>query len=256
VEPFIIPIDGGFLSLNLRDGSQCFSLARLIEAPGRQEFEDLLIGVGVDSFRARRISFAAADWIDEDNQLSQNGAEDFTYLVRDPAYRTANANFTSVMELRAVNGVDEDVYQSIRPFICARDEDEANQLNINTMTRAHLPLLAASLGGGLENETRAENLILNRPPDGYQDATDVLGASDDEQGVPEGVNVENITFLPTHIWVEVDIRYKNARRVVSMEFAVNQTDIRRITRYVGAEARRPKPKAQITLAGQRNRLRN
>jgi len=243
LEPFVIPIDGGLLSLNVRDGSHCFSLARLRDAPARQEFEDLLTGLGVNSFEARRISFAAADWIDEDSRLSQNGAEDFTYLVREPAYRTANANFTSVMELRSINGMTEEIYQSIRPFICARSDEELSGFNINTMTRGHLPLLVASLGGGLDNEQRAETLFLNRPPEGYQDETDVLGNSDDGIEVAEDVNVENITFFPSHIWVEVDIRYRNARRVVSMEFSVSETEIKRISRYMGAEARRPLPQA-------------
>ncbi|MEP1229382.1 MAG: type II secretion system minor pseudopilin GspK [Litorimonas sp.] len=254
ITPFIIPIDGGFISLNVRDGSQCFSLARLIEEPARLEFENLLTGLGLNNFAARRISFAAADWIDADSQLSQNGAEDFTYLVRDPAYRTANANFTSVMEIRAINGMSEDIYQKIRPFICARPDGEVNGLNINTMTIEQLPLLAASLGGGVENAQRAENLILNRPPNGYQDATEVLGNSDDEADVPENINVENVTFIPTHIWVEADIRYRNARRVVSMEFAVNATDIRRIARFMGPESRRPAPVSQNVTPRQRNRL--
>ncbi len=254
IAPVIIPIDGGVLTLTVRDGSHCFSLSRLVDAPARNEFEDLLTGVGVNSFEARSISFATLDWIDEDSQLSSNGAEDFTYLVRDPAYRTANTFFTSVMELRAVKGVDEEIYQSIRPFLCARPDGETGGLNVNTMTNAHLPLLAASLGGGLENEQRAQSLILNRPPQGYQDPTDVLGNVDDEQGIPEGVNLENIILAPSHIWVEVDIRYQNARRVVSMEFAVDNTDVRRISRYMGAEARRPIVKAENGITTPRDRL--
>jgi len=243
-EPFILPIDGGFLSLNVRDGSQCFSLSRLVDAPARQEFEDLLIALDVGSFEARRISFAAADWIDEDSQLSQNGAEDFTYLVKDPAYRTANAPFTSVMELRSINGMSEDIYQTIRPFICARPLGEDDGFNINTMSEAHLPLLTVVLGGGLENEERAETLFSNRPPNGYQSLADVTAVFEDETGIPEGVSVESLSFVPTHIWVEADIRYRNARRAISMEFAVGAEDIQRITRFQGAEARRPLPEIQ------------
>jgi len=247
-QPFIIPIDGGFISLDVRDGSQCFALSRLTEEPARQEFETLLVGLGILSFDARRISFAAMDWIDEDSQLSQSGAEDFTYLVRDPAYRTANANFTSVMEMRALNGMSEDIYQRIRPFICARPDGETNSVNINTLSAEHLPVLAASLGGGLENEQRAETLLLNRPPNGYRDAEEILGFSDDEADIPENINVENVSFVPSHIWVEVDIRYRNARRVVSMEFAVTQTDIRRISRFMGGEARRPAAETENVIA--------
>jgi len=251
-EPFVLPIDGGFLSLDVRDGSQCFSLSRLSQAPARQEFEDLLTGVGVNNFDAQRLSFAAADWMDADSQLSQNGAEDFTYLVKDPAYRTANGFFTSVMEMRSLKGMTEDIYQSIRPFICARPEGQDGQLNINTMTEAHLPLLSAALGGGPENEQRAETLLSNRPQDGYQNVSDIQSVFGDPEDVPEGASFQNISLVPTHIWVEADIRYRNARRVVSMEFAVSGTDILRISKYLGAEARRPELNTENVIASARN----
>jgi len=239
--PFILPIDGGSLTLDVRDGSQCFSLSRLVDAPARQEFEDLLIETGMNSFEAKRLSFAAADWMDEDSQLSQNGAEDFTYLVADPAYRTANAPFTSVMEMRSLKGMSEDIYQSIRPFICARPEGETGAINVNTLNEAQLPLLTAALGGGRENATLAETLLSSRPPDGYQSAADIAAVFGEAGELPEGLSTETLGFVPSHIWVEADIRYRNARRVVSMEFAVNETEITRISRYIGAEARRPRP---------------
>lgn len=242
--PFILPIDGGALTLNIRDGSQCFLLSRLENAPARLEFENLLIGIGVNDFRAERISYAAADWIDRDRDVNNDGAEDFTYLTKQPAYRAANAPFTSVMEMRAIHGMSEDIYQSLRPYICVRPQNLPSaeaKLNLNTINIAHKPLLAAALGGGLENEALAKAIILSRPLNGYLNAQDVLDTLGEGEPLPEGTSLENLTLVPNHILAEVNIQYRNARRVIVMEFAIDEAGISRVSRYSGAEALRPVP---------------
>jgi len=62
---------------------------------------------------------ALTDWIDRDTRLGANGAEDGTYLRREPPHRTANTALASVMELRGLEGMTEELYQSIRPYLCA-----------------------------------------------------------------------------------------------------------------------------------------
>lgn len=56
-------------------------------------------------------SLAAAiiDWRDADSEVTSGGAEDETYLRRNPAHRAKNGNFESLDELRLVFGMDSEV---------------------------------------------------------------------------------------------------------------------------------------------------
>ena len=52
-----------------------------------------------------QIAAAIVDWRDSDSSVSSNGAEDETYSKLSSAYKTKNADFESVEELRLVNGM-------------------------------------------------------------------------------------------------------------------------------------------------------
>lgn len=56
-------------------------------------------------------SLAAAiiDWRDADSEVTAGGAEDETYLRRNPPHRAKNGNFESLDELRLVFGMDSEV---------------------------------------------------------------------------------------------------------------------------------------------------
>ena len=242
LQPFTLPIDRGVLTIRVRDGSSCYALNRLKDAPARQEFENLLIELGVNSFKAQTLSFIARDWMDPDNDIGQNGAEDFVYLIKEPAHRTANADFSSVMELRSLNTMDEATYQRIRPFICARPAESNNRININSLTPAHIPLLNAVLGGGDENQAIAARIITQRPDLGYNNLAQIRELFDEDEALLQASALSTLSFFPSHIWVEVEIIYGQARRVLSMEFAINNQEISRISRFQGDEGRRPLPK--------------
>ena len=55
------------------------------------------------------LAAAIVDWRDEDSEVSSGGAEDETYLRQRPAYKTKNAPFESVDELRLVFGMELDI---------------------------------------------------------------------------------------------------------------------------------------------------
>ena len=56
-------------------------------------------------------SLAAAiiDWRDSDSEVTSGGAEEETYMRRNPAHRAKNANFETLDELRLVFGMDAEV---------------------------------------------------------------------------------------------------------------------------------------------------
>src|SRR5439155_11732862 len=56
-----------------------------------------------------QIAAAIMDWRDSDTSVSSNGAEDETYSRLTTPYKTKNAAFESVEELRLVAGMTKDI---------------------------------------------------------------------------------------------------------------------------------------------------
>ncbi|MHA3774409.1 general secretion pathway protein GspK [Verrucomicrobiota bacterium sgz303538] len=55
------------------------------------------------------LAAAIKDWRDEDDEISESGAESETYMLRSPSYSCKNANFESIEELALVNGADSTI---------------------------------------------------------------------------------------------------------------------------------------------------
>lgn len=55
------------------------------------------------------LAAAIVDWRDEDEEVSENGAESPAYQLRAPAYECKNADFETVEELRLVAGADWEI---------------------------------------------------------------------------------------------------------------------------------------------------
>lgn len=220
---YAFPFDGGAMTLNVRDGSHCFSLGSLIQADGTQnsvgvrQFSSLLIALGWPNNEAANMAAVLSDWIDTDTQRTQNGAEDGDYLRRIPPHRTANAALASVMELRALEGMTEELYQSIRPFLCARAAGEMTKFNIDTATPLDAIILSTLLGGADYVQT-AVQLITERPPEGYGSLEKLEEASAMNGFDSPDRAFEQIVYEPNKLWVEAKVSYRNAQRLVVFEF--------------------------------------
>ena len=246
-QTFTFPYEGGVMILDVRDGTDCFALGSLVtlkegtaDTTGGRQFRNLLIALGWPENDASNLTGVLTDWIDSDTQRRANGAEDGDYLRRDPPHRTANTALASVMELRSLEGMTEELYQSIRPYLCARARGEATKLNINTAEPIDAFLLSAILGGPQHYET-ALQIIAERPQGGYDEntfqATPALQDFKDRQFSAE----ENtqIVFEPNYLWVEVRVDYRNASRLVTYEYDVSNADTQLAYRGWGSESLRP-----------------
>ncbi len=78
---------------------------------------------------ARSITESILDWMDENSEPRDFGAEDDYYYAVVPPYRAANRPFSSVSELRAVAYVTPEIYQAVEPFLTVWSD---HTLNINT----------------------------------------------------------------------------------------------------------------------------
>lgn len=243
-EPIIFPIEDGFISLSVRDGSQCIDVNRLADGSGARSFRKLLINLGWDPLGAARLTAIATDWTDSDDQILPNGAEDFSYLALNPPYRAANTDMHSPAELRALLDVDFKQYAALRPFICTRPStnEQGVAVNINTLTLDQAVVLAALLPeqGGYE---LAQSLIVARPAGGYESIEQIMSTP-----AMDGIETANIDFdslvtTPRYIWVEAEIVYKGARRIMSLEYDISAERPVLISRYSGVDSLR------LNLAG-------
>lgn len=179
-----LPLEGGEVFGAVEDLQGRFNINNLVDADGTineesvEQFRRLLEALGLD----RRIAGIAADWLDSDSDASfPDGAEDAIYSSMLPPYRTANQPISSASEMAALEGMDRQTFNILKPHITALPG--RTTINVNTAT----PAVLMSLD---ENMTMAdvEGLIAEREGNGFADiqtaflslvAPDVLNSLDD-----------------------------------------------------------------------------
>ncbi len=179
--PFALPLPGGgTATARVTDGGDCFNLNGLVQqmgpgvyvdyVPARQEFARLMRLIGVPAGPANRIAAGAQDWIDSDQDVQPDGAEDPAYQAMATPYRTAGTLMTDPSELRAVGGVTPDIYRAIRPWVCALPLARPVAINIDTLAPERAPLLAM-LAPDTLSVGAAQQALLRRPPLGFADTS-------------------------------------------------------------------------------------
>ena len=243
-QTFAFPFDGGSMILDVRDGTDCFALGSLVtetgtaDATGGRQFTNLLIALGWPDNDARSLTGVLTDWIDTDTQRGANGAEDGTYLRREPPHRTSNTALASVMELRSLEGMTEELYQSIRPYLCARGSGEQTRLNIETAEPIDAFLLSAILGGPDHYQT-ALQIIAERPQGGFGNLEMLQATPALQDFTGNEPAYDQIVFEPNFLWIEVRVDYLNASRLVTYEYDVSGLTTVLTYRGWGSESFRP-----------------
>jgi len=171
-----LPVPGGLASMTVLDGGNCFNLNSVVSgdpAKGYQrrpggvtQFEALMIAIGIPSDNAAQIAGALADWIDTDTVPGPMGAEDDVYQNRDTPYRTANNLVADPSELRAVAGVTPEIYERLRPWVCALPDSDLSPINVNTLAPEQAPLFLMLIPDQITLE-RARQILSERPAEGF-----------------------------------------------------------------------------------------
>lgn len=174
--PQALPVPAGSVVARVTDGGNCFNLNSVVSGDdeknlkvrpvGVTQFQALMQVLGVDARQARTVAASLADWIDTDGVPQPGGAEDETYVRAATPYLPANRFMVSASELRAVNGVTPQLYETLRPWICALPTSDLSPINVNTLLPAQAPLFAMLLPGQLSVE-QARQMLARRPADGY-----------------------------------------------------------------------------------------
>ena len=81
----------------------------------RTRFQVLLANAGLDAMYLGRL----IDWLDNDEAVSQSGAEDYAYLDLERPYRTSGQPAVEVSELRQLLDMDANSFAVLAPYLSA-----------------------------------------------------------------------------------------------------------------------------------------
>jgi general secretion pathway protein K len=169
IPPF--PVEGGQVTGRVIDLQGLFNLNSIYkngkqDIVGYPRFQALLRYFQLDP----EIAQAAIDWVDPDTTaIGSYGAEDDYYAGLDRPYRTANAPFASVSELRMVKGFDVKQFDLLSAVLTVLPK--ATKININTAPMAvHIALgvdeaLAESLDQNPDREERPDKIANPEDPE-------------------------------------------------------------------------------------------
>lgn len=200
--PLTFPVRGGYISLTLKDGMNCFNINALgsddegAAKIAHESWTRLLTDLDISQYEASTLANTLSDWIDKDSQARQNGAEDSYYLTLTPPYRAANQTMDSPKELAAVLGYTPALIEALEPFTCAMPETKMMKLNINSVSPQNASLLRAIYSHEL-SLSAAERILIDRPDIGWENV-EAFETLPDIRMIPPGARrTESITTETT-----------------------------------------------------------
>jgi len=163
-----IPVDEQqSVYLGIEDTSRYLNVNRLVSDTGEAVdeelagvFEELLRQLGRDD--AAALVDSVVDWIDPDDQITNDGAEDAYYRGLDPPVEIANHRLLSAEELRLVKGFDDELLRGtdeVPGLLNLITVYGPKTFNLNTVDRDDgfpFPWLLTSLGGA---DTQGQTVI-------------------------------------------------------------------------------------------------
>ena len=191
-----LPIDGGYLNGKLEDLQGRFNLNTVLDPLQAERFARLCQAVNVDP----DFIPALQDWIDEDTEVREDGAEDESYTLLDPPYRTANRALADSSELLLVRGVSVQDYNTLAFFITALPA--SGTINVNTAS----PLLLQSLTDGVASAD-VERIIAVRSGKPFEDVDEFVG---DEAFAGKAISEEYLTVSSQYFLLTADVLLGNA----------------------------------------------
>lgn len=127
-----VGVEQGKVSGRLVDMQGRFNLNSLIDTNGPpgaklESYKRLLISLNLDPGLGEKL----LDWLDADDVVSPNGAEDMVYLAKNPPYRAANRPLSDLSELLLVDGYTQATIDKLSPFVTVYPLNPYALININ-----------------------------------------------------------------------------------------------------------------------------
>src|SRR5260370_19076875 len=136
-----MPLEGGNVSLTVVDETRKLNINAMIDQngtpnePAIQRMERLFTILNVDTALIPGI----VQWISPGGQNAMSGGGSDYYMGLRPPYQPRNGPMPTIADLQLVKGINEPVFNRLRPFLTVMPE---NQTNVNTVS----PQVLASLG--------------------------------------------------------------------------------------------------------------
>ena len=181
----VFPLENGMIAGEFKDMRSCFNLNAIatkdkgnIRATAVVQLQALLEAVGINDYSAETIAESARDWVDSDDKSSASqGAEDSTYQARSVPHLAGNNLMVDISELRAVQGVGQQVYQRISPYLCAIPSTN-QKINVNTVAVEDAVIIFALFKRDLDLPlSSVTDLLEDRPTSGWDSVDDFLASS-------------------------------------------------------------------------------
>lgn len=267
--PLILPTPDGAITLKLKDASHCFNLNSVMNASGepdenaKLEFARLAELLGLAENQAGTLSNILQDWQDADQQQSRGGAEDGTYLRKIPPYRTSDTAMRGPEEMRALHGMDEDLWELFKPFVCTGGAGDRPAVNVNSLEPERLLILAAAISGDKSADEvlpAAQAALSTRPVEGYASMEALEQALN--AGSIDGLNLDRVEIDVDAIFVEMITQVGPAERIRTYRYdgllgdgdgRVDSAAIRLTYRGWGKETFRPEIRSETESETQGDR---
>ncbi|MEO0412709.1 MAG: type II secretion system minor pseudopilin GspK [Pseudomonadota bacterium] len=190
-----VPLDDGLMTLTISDHTDCFNLNSLVTPSAalsvrpaasrvtsiwpdaqqtyrvslrmQSQFVSLLEALDFSRGEAQRLAAGIVDWIDSDAIPGRLGVEDGYYTGQKTRYRTANQLLRSVSEILDVRGVTKDVFERLKPWLCAHPSTSPSPMNVNLLTPDQAPLLMMLAPQSITSDA-AMRILANVPVTGWQ----------------------------------------------------------------------------------------
>lgn len=177
------PLEGGEAIGDIIDRQACFNLNALSGLPLEADrtkkpflvsyLQSILEEVGVESYDAEVVADSSWEFVDPAEGINSSfGAGDSTYEGFQPPYLPPTGLMADISEFRAVNGVSAQIYNKVKPLLCAIPTTDM-VLNVNTLYEHQAALLVGLFAPEL-SLSDAQKLIADRPYDGWQDVEDFM----------------------------------------------------------------------------------
>jgi len=213
--PINLPLERGNLEANIIDMGQCFNLNSLIsisptgEETANQEnlgfFKNLMKSLFIQDQKIEEISPAIIDWLDKDFfPDSYLGVEDDYYKNEKPSRLTSNQFFFDITELRDVKGMTEEIFQKLKPYICAFNSVET-KININSLNPFY-PNILVALSSNTLSDLEARNILNNKPLGGYSSVSDFLNQQEIKTAFSSKFSKSNLTLETKYFILNTNIK--------------------------------------------------
>lgn len=239
-QEFTYPLEGGGIQAQLTDAQRCFNINALRhdnpnDAKAKEvltAFKTLLTAgeIGIGDYEADLLKDSLADWLDDDSNLRDYGAEDADYESLAIPYLPANNFMVSKSELRLVNGVEQKWLEKLMPLLCVLPQNNDLKLNVNTMEEDQAAVLAATTGMSV---SAAKNIISNRDSDGYDKVESFLAEPEITSLNLNDTRKAWFTVKTEHFILHTKTRYNNATFRMTSLFRVANDEVSVIRREFG-----------------------